>query len=384
MKHVFLLVALFFAAYSAQGQTNTDPPVADTNTQQQVEYQPVYQQPHDAPPTPPSPPPAATQGRTGKASASERWRYDPAARAGDGDQKPSHESVIERGLKGINPCNVNYGGLLAEWRIAAVKETIENIYYWALIFLCVSLMLATSYIAWLLHQRADRLQIAGAIVAQLWNAHVFARRKALEAIEAHNKLVADLNSEDAAAEEQSLQAAITSVSGIASAITPNVPGSSASLPANTRDESALAWAEAVFEAPQKSSTPVSKEVPSPYPLVDKSDADDSVPLSLRAVRWQETHQQQPSADAPIPEAPMASERTSETDKETGASEAEDVDAMKLALQKATETLSVQAAQLATKDAQLRAKDDKITSQRQLVNDLNNKLKAQGANGSGAN
>jgi hypothetical protein len=60
-----------------------------------------------------------------------------------------------------------------------------------------------------------------------------------------------------------------------------------------------------------------------------------------------------------------------------------VDAIKLALQKATQTLSVQAAQLATKDAQLRAKDDKITSQRQLVNDLNNKLKAN-ATGSGAN
>lgn len=168
MKHVLLLVALFFVAYSAQGQSNTDPAAADTNTQQQVEYQPVYQQPHDAPPIPPpppTPPPAATQGRTGKASASERWRYDPAARAGDGDQKPSNESVIERGLKGINPRNVNYGGLLAEWRIAAVKETIENIYYWALIFLCGSLMLATSYIAWLLHQREDRLQIAGAIVA---------------------------------------------------------------------------------------------------------------------------------------------------------------------------------------------------------------------------
>jgi len=387
LKHVLLLVALFFAAHSALGQTNTSPAAADTSTQQQVEYQPVYQQPHDDPPTPPLPPtpqPAATQGRTGKASASERWRYDPAARAGDGDQKPSNESVIERGLKGINPCNVNYGGLLAEWRIAAVKETIESIYYWALIFLCVGLMLASAYIAWLLHQREDRLQIAGAIVAQLWNAHVFARRKALEAIETHNKLVADLNAEDATGEEQPAQAATNSVSGIAEAIAPNVPGSSASSSTNTREESALAWAESVFEAPQKSSTPVSKEVPSSSSLVDKNGTDDPVPLSLRAARWQETRQVQPSPDAPIPEVATASERTSDADKEPGASEAEDVDAIRLALQKATETLSVQAAQLATKDAQLRAKDDKITSQRQLVNDLNNKLKASGATGSGAN
>ena len=36
MKHVLLLVALFFAAHSALGQTNTDPAAADTNTQQQV------------------------------------------------------------------------------------------------------------------------------------------------------------------------------------------------------------------------------------------------------------------------------------------------------------------------------------------------------------
>jgi len=387
LKHVLLLVALFFAAHSAQGQTNTDPAAIDTSTQQQVDYQPVYQQPHDAPPIPApplTPPPAATQGRTGKSSASERWRYDPAARVGDGDQKPSNESVIERGLKGINPCNVNYGGLLAEWRIAAVKETIEHIYYWALILLCVSLMLATSYIAWLLHQREDRLQIAGAIVAQLWNAHVFARRKAIEAIEAHNKLVADLNAEDAAAEEPSAQAATNSVFRIASAVTPNAPGSPASPLTNTRDESALAWAESVFEAPQRSSIPVSKDAPSPNPLVDKGDADDSVPLSLRAARWQETRQQQPSPDAPIPEVATVAVKTSEADKETGAPEAKDVDAIRFALQKATETLRVQAAQLVTKDAQLRAKDDKITSQRQLVNDLNNKLKAQGATGSGAN
>jgi hypothetical protein len=49
-----------------------------------------------------------------------------------------------------------------------------------------------------------------------------------------------------------------------------------------------------------------------------------------------------------------------------------------------EALAVKDAQIATKDTQLRAKDDKITSQRQLVSDLNNKLKANGATGRGAN
>ena len=216
LKHVLLLVALFFAAHSALGQTNTDPAAADTNTQQQVEYQPVYQQPHDAPPIPPpppTPPPAATQGRTDRASGSERWRYDPAARRGDGEQRPSNESGIERALKGINPCNVPYGGLLAEWRIAEVQETIENVYFWALIVLCCGFVLSTSYNAWLLHERENREQITGAIIAQLSNAHIFARGKALEAIEAHNKLVEEIDAEDAAGEEQSAQPAATSAVG---------------------------------------------------------------------------------------------------------------------------------------------------------------------------
>jgi hypothetical protein len=389
LKHVLLLVALFFAAHSALGQTTTDPAAADPNTQQQVEYQPVYQQPHDAPPLPPpppTPPPAAALGRTDRVSGSERWRYDPAARRGDGEQKPPNESGIERALKGINPCNVPYGGLLAEWRIAVVQETIENIYYWGLLFLCGSLMLATLYIAWLLHEREDRLQITGGFIAHLWNAHMFARDKALEAIEAHNKLVKEIDAEDDAGEEQSTAPAATPAFGIAASITPNAPVASARPATNTRDDSALAWAESVFEAPQKSSNPVSNEVTIPNVHADRGDANDAVPLSLRAARWQEMRQERPLANAPIPEVATNAGETPEAlldpGKDTEPSDAEDVDAIKLALQKATETVSVQAAQLATKDAQLRAKDDKITSQRQLVSDLNTKLKTSGATGNG--
>jgi hypothetical protein len=122
--------------------------------------------------------------------------------------------------------------------------------------------------------------------------------------------------------------------------------------------------------------------------VDKKDAGDSVPLWLRAARWQETRQQQPFADTPMPEMATATEITPEAapdpDKETGTSEAEDIDVIKLALQEAKQALAAKDAQITTKDAQLRAKDDKITSQRQLVSDLNNKLKASGTTGSGAN
>jgi len=392
MKHLLLLVALFFAAHSALGQTSTDPAAADTNTQQQVEYQPVYQQPHDAPPTPPpppTPPQAANQERTVKPSSSERWRYDPAARRGDGIQKPSNQSVIERALKGINPCNVNYGGLLAEWRLAEVQETVENVYFWALIVFCSGFVLSMSYNVWLLQERDNREETTGAIIAQLSNAHVFVRRQVLETTEAYKKLVAQIDAEDAAGEEQSTQPASTSTLAIAAAITPNAPESSARSATNTRDDSALAWAESVFfEEPQKSSNSVSKEVNNSIVRADQDRAHDAVPLSLRAARWQETRQEQPPANAPIPEVATEIEETvedlPENEKNIEPSVAEDVDAIKLALQKAMEALAAKDAQIATKDTQLRAKDDKITSQRQLVSDLNNKLKANGATGRGAN
>jgi len=383
LKHALLFVALFFAAHSALGQTNTDPSAADTNSQQQVDYQPVYQQPHDAPPIPPpppTPPSTATQGRTGRASTSERWRYDPAAKAGDADHKPSNESVIERALKGVNPCNVNYGGLLAEWRIAEVQETIENVYFWALIVLCAGLILSTSYNAWLLHERENREQITGAIIAQLSNAHIYARSKALEAIEAHNKLVEWIDAEEAAEEEQSAAPAATSMVGVnasRSADNTGVGPSEAPRMARGGEDHAI---EGLFERTPKAFPAV------PSDSDQHENANDAVPLHVKAARFALSQYEQSPAKASIPEAATDAEGTPEaipeSGKHTAPSDAEDVDAIKLALQKTTETLTIQAAQLATKDAQLRAKDDKITSQRQLVNDLNNKLKASGASGSG--
>ena len=383
MKQALLFVALFFAAHSALGQPNTDQAAADTNTQQQVDYQPSYQQPHDAPPIPPqppAPPSAAAEGRTVKASSSERWRYDPAARAGDVDQRSSNPSVIERALKGINPCNVNYGGLLAEWRIAEVQETIENVYFWALIVLCCGLILSAAYNAWLLQEREDRLQITGAIIAQLWNAHIFARRKALEAIEAHNNLVAEIDAEDVAWEEQSTRPVATPTVGLEASCSPDTAGacpSEAPRAARCSEEADLVHGPFA---------PKPKAVPSVSADCDQNDNENAaVPLHVKAARFALSQQDQPPAKASIPVAVMeakgAAEAYPKSDKDTAPSDAEDVDAIKLALQKATETLTVQAAQLATKDAQLRAKDDKITSQRQLVSDLNNKLKTSEATGS---
>jgi hypothetical protein len=384
LKHVLLLVALFFAAHSALGQTNTDPAAADPNTQQQVEYQPVYQQPHDAPPIPPpppTPPPAATQGRTDRASGSERWRYDPAARRGDGEQRPSNESGIERALKGINPCNVPYGGLLSEWHIAAVQETIENVYFWALLVLCCIVVLSTAYNAWLLQKLENREQITGAIIAQLSNAHIFARRKALEAIEAHNKLVKEIDAEDDAGEEQSIGLAATSTVGLAASCLPDTTGTGPSeAPRAARCGEDTDPVHGPFALKPKA-------VPAVHADSDQNgNENEAVPLHVKATRFALSQQAQPPAKASIPveesEAGVTLEALPVTEKDTQPSDAEDVDAIKLALRKATETVSVQAAQLATKDAQLRAKDDKITSQRQLVSDLNNKLKVNGATGSG--
>ena len=382
MKHLLLLVALFFAAHSALGQTNTDPAAADPNTQQQVEYKPVYQQPHDAPPIPPSPPtppPGATQGRTDRASGSERWRYDPAARRGDGEQRASNESGIERALKGINPCNVPYGGLLSEWHIAAVQETIENVYYWALLVLCCGFVFSTAYNAWLLHERDNREQITGAIIAQLSNAHIFARRKTLEAVEAHNKLVKWIDAEDAAGEEQAAQTAANSAVGSVVSRSADTTGAGPS-----EAPRAARCSENVVHGPFALKPKAFPAVPADSD--QNGNENDTLPLHVKATRFALSQQEQPPAKASIPveetEAGVTLEALPVTEKDTQPSDAEDVDAIKLALQKATETVSVQAAQLATKDAQLRAKDDKITSQRQLVSDLNNKLKASGATGSG--
>ncbi len=199
MKQTLLLVVLLFTAASAPCQTNTGLVPGAPTYQQQFDSESGNQQLHDIPP---QQPPA--QPGTGSSSASERWRYDPAVKPGSIAKRPFLESPIERALKGINPCNVPYGRLLDEWRAMVVQETIENVKFWLLLVLIASMMLSGSYTVWLLREREDRLQIAGGIVAQLWNAHVFARGKALEATEAHKRLV-EVNAEDRAARERSAQ-----------------------------------------------------------------------------------------------------------------------------------------------------------------------------------
>jgi hypothetical protein len=369
MRVILLLVALWLAPHSAQSQTNPEPAAADASAQQQVESEPVYQQLHDIPPQlrmPQQPPP---QPGTEQSTTSERWRYDPAARPGVAERRPHQESVIERGLKGINPSNVPYGRLLDEWRAMLVQETIENIYFWMVLILCFSLMISCSYHVWFLQQREERLQIAGAIVAQLWNAHVFARRKALEAIEAHNKLVAKVNAEYRAAREQSTSATTISSDGLEGydSAEPNLPELPHGIPSGEMSQ----VLSGVFAPPPKDSPDQCSRHD------DGKNENDPVPLQVRAAQFAQSQPQQPPAKVTRPDAAEETPKpSSESGNDAEASAAENVEALKQALQKAQ-------AQLATQDAQLRAKDDKITSQRQLISDLNNRSGANGGAGSGA-
>jgi hypothetical protein len=261
-----------------------------------------------------------------------------------------------------------------------VQETIENVYFWALIVFCSGFVLSMSYNVWLLQERDNREQATGAIIAQLSNAHVFARRKVLETTEAYKKLVAQIDAEDAAGEERAAQTAANSRVGSMVSHSADAAGAGPSVapsPTSNGEGSSILYG---------SFTPKPKAVPD---VADQNENEnDAVPLPLKAARFALTQHERAAAKVSVPEdeteAGMTLDAIPVTDKDTEPIDAEDVDTIKLALQKATETLSVQAAQLATKDAQLRAKDDKITSQRQLVNDLNNKLKASAASGSGAN
>jgi len=368
MRTMLLLIALFLAPHTAQAQTDEGLVPGDPTSHQQVDSESGYQQLHDIPQQQP-----AAQAGAGKSTAPERWRYDSAARPGVAEKRPFQESPIERAVKGVNPCNVPYGGLLAEWRLAALRDTIENFNYWALLTLIVIVILESSGLIWLLRLLEERMQCTGGIVTQLWNAHIFARQKALGSIEAHNKAVAKMNAMCRAAKEQSASATTISPNGS--------EGSDASEPASAAVQKSASTSEK-SEVLSGTFAPPTKDSPGECPqLVEDENGNDPAPLQVRAARFAQSYPQQPRAKVTRPEAVGVAAPTPEPPSESGndaeSSAADDVEALKLALQKAQ-------AQLATKDAQLRAKDDKITSQRQLISDLDNRAGANGAARSGTN
>ena len=382
MKRLFLLVSLLLIGHVAVGQTSPEPAATDTYTQQQVEAEPIAQQPHAARPIPPQPVPAATPGQPPRAPTSDRYRYDPGARVDDGDIRTSKESNLERGLKSINKDNINYGGLLAVWRIALVEETIESLYFWGLLLFCGALILESAYIAWLVHERENRLQITGTMVAELWNLYVFARSKALDAITAHNKLVSEI---DAQTPTQPSQTAQTSSPELIAADTP-------------LDATEVVSAETPQLADTPSGIAVSGDIPrelfqrKPAPSTTDEAGDsasstaqhEAVPLSVKIARGTWARQDQPDSPTTLPESKPATAESPKAapvpEKEPAATARQDLDQIKLALQKALEEGAKKDAMITRQGVQLNAKDAILSSNRSLITELNNKLKGNSVTG----
>jgi hypothetical protein len=255
MSYLVRLLATLLYVGTCVCQTNDRRFAADLQVVVEPELQPRAQRP-----IPPQLPEVSTPGYPGNAPASDHHRYDPLAKVGD----------PEKGLKKINPNNVDDGGILATRRIAGVQETIESLYFWLIIFLGGALAITMAYVAWLLHEMGRRRHIAGSIIAQLWNAHVSARGKALDAIEAHNKVMAELNAIDALTTGQKSDS--TGETGNAGISTPSgiplpnaaAPDSAFTVVAIAQD--AVAAAAELFERNLDSSQKVSATPAVPLPV----------------------------------------------------------------------------------------------------------------------
>ncbi len=113
--------------------------------------------------------------------------YDPAA--GPRAQKPSWAGALDAATGHVNPCNHDWGGLLAQWHIAVAQETIENAYFYGCLIETIVLLLFILWVSELYAERTTRLVYAGDVVAQLYNQYVNARNKAYKYIHAYNRLV---------------------------------------------------------------------------------------------------------------------------------------------------------------------------------------------------
>jgi len=113
-----------------------------------------------------------------------RSSYDPAAQAGTKGQ----QSGVSTALQKVNPQDKNYGAAIEQGRIAALEQTVEDVYWWYCVVSTGVLLLLVMYVMWLSRERELRLKVSADIVSQLYNSYVSARAKALDAIEAHNNL----------------------------------------------------------------------------------------------------------------------------------------------------------------------------------------------------
>jgi hypothetical protein len=97
--------------------------------------------------------------------------------------------------KSVNPNDVNYGGLLALWRLQLVHDTILKADYWGVVCEGIAITFLLLYIFWMRNQRAERFRMTVDMVHQLLNSRAFARFHANRVIRIHNELVRKLNDE---------------------------------------------------------------------------------------------------------------------------------------------------------------------------------------------
>jgi len=236
----------------------------------------------------------------------ERWRYDPVAKPGDPDN---------RGLKKINPNDINYGGVLAVWRAAMVQETIESLYWWMILVQLVTQTISLAYIVWLQRQRHHRLVIAGDVLAQVTNLYLDARRRVFKIIGEYNELVEKENAQFA--QEQAAAEANNA---------PVDPSTKALQSLNAAQQKAPTTAIVhPPEEPAVKSTSgrtnffasTNKKV---QEAVSAAETNDSLPLSVKAERFASTRYGSPAApgqdqrqDSPTQESPQLSTAVAQTE-----------------------------------------------------------------------
>jgi hypothetical protein len=102
---------------------------------------------------------------------------------------------LDGAAKSINPHDVNYGGLLALWRLQLVHDTILKAEYWGVVVEGIAITILLLYVFWMRNQRAERFRMTVDMVHQLLNSRAFARFHATRVINIHNELVRKLNDE---------------------------------------------------------------------------------------------------------------------------------------------------------------------------------------------
>jgi hypothetical protein len=208
-RHLLALVLFGFvpATHSQQAPpTNAGQQVAAQEPQQSDDTNPEAQTAAQAEPIPQQVPQAPSPNR---GPYRKDWSHGHEVWPGTIQQPGTDESVCGDGrtygrdrkvgldgvAKSINPNDVNYGGLLALWRLQLVHDTILKADYWGVVVEGIAITFLLLYIFWMRNQRAERFRMTVDMVHQLLNSRAFARFHATRVIKIHNELVRKLNDE---------------------------------------------------------------------------------------------------------------------------------------------------------------------------------------------